>query len=186
MPRKSTIFSHTSSSAETKALGTRIARGLESKRTGAIILLLSGELGSGKTTFTQGFARGLGIKKRITSPTFILIQRHGLHTRHFTPLDSKSYRFKTKGNTLSPLARDSTTRDRNLTGFRNLFHIDCYRIKKAKEFLAIGLREILADPKNIVLIEWPEKIKAILPKGAMKISFAHSKRQNERIINIYS
>ena len=142
------------SSAETKSLASELARRVlreKSRVRGAFVVALHGDLGSGKTTFTQGFASELGVKKRITSPTFILMQRHGLRGQQF----------------------------------RNLYHIDCYRIKKAKEFLAIGLREILADPKNIVLIEWPEKIKAILPKSAIKISFAHSKRQNERIIKIY-
>src|SRR5207302_9909644 len=37
------------------------------------ILLLSGDLAAGKTTFTQGFARGLGVDDVITSPTFVLM-----------------------------------------------------------------------------------------------------------------
>lgn len=40
------------------------------------IVALSGELGAGKTTFVQGFAKGLGIKEKITSPTFVLIRQH--------------------------------------------------------------------------------------------------------------
>lgn len=39
------------------------------------VLGLIGDLGSGKTTFTQGFIRGLGIKKRILSPTFVILKR---------------------------------------------------------------------------------------------------------------
>lgn len=39
----------------------------------AVIILLEGELGAGKTTFLQGFAKGLGIKKKIQSPTFIIM-----------------------------------------------------------------------------------------------------------------
>ncbi len=38
------------------------------------VVLLKGNLGSGKTTFTQGLAKALGIKKRITSPTFLLMK----------------------------------------------------------------------------------------------------------------
>ncbi|MEO1131954.1 MAG: tRNA (adenosine(37)-N6)-threonylcarbamoyltransferase complex ATPase subunit type 1 TsaE [Cyanobacteria bacterium J06639_1] len=40
------------------------------------VLLLEGDLGGGKTTFTQGLGRGLGIRDRIVSPTFALIQEY--------------------------------------------------------------------------------------------------------------
>lgn len=40
------------------------------------VIGLSGELGTGKTTFIQGFAKGLGIKEKIISPTFVLIRQH--------------------------------------------------------------------------------------------------------------
>lgn len=40
------------------------------------LILLSGDLGAGKTTFVQGLAAGLGIPERITSPTFILVREH--------------------------------------------------------------------------------------------------------------
>lgn len=40
------------------------------------VIILTGELGAGKTTFTQGLARGLGITAPITSPTFVLARHH--------------------------------------------------------------------------------------------------------------
>lgn len=40
------------------------------------IVLVSGPLGAGKTTFVQGVARGLGVRERVTSPTFILVREH--------------------------------------------------------------------------------------------------------------
>jgi len=43
-----------------------------------LIIALTGELGSGKTTFVQGLARGLGIKKRVLSPTFILMRQYAI------------------------------------------------------------------------------------------------------------
>lgn len=48
------------------------------KKTGAAVFALQGELGAGKTTFVQGFLKGLGSKKRVTSPTFVLMRRHVL------------------------------------------------------------------------------------------------------------
>lgn len=41
----------------------------------ASILGLVGDLGGGKTTFLQGFAKGLGIKEKITSPTFVILKK---------------------------------------------------------------------------------------------------------------
>jgi tRNA threonylcarbamoyladenosine biosynthesis protein TsaE len=43
---------------------------------GGDVILLSGELGAGKTTFTQGVARGLGIREAVTSPTFVIARTH--------------------------------------------------------------------------------------------------------------
>jgi tRNA threonylcarbamoyladenosine biosynthesis protein TsaE len=43
------------------------------------VVLLEGELGAGKTTFTQGVGRGLGVSERVTSPTFTLVREHRCH-----------------------------------------------------------------------------------------------------------
>lgn len=43
-----------------------------------LILALEGELGAGKTAFVQGFAKGLGIREKILSPTFVLIKKYPL------------------------------------------------------------------------------------------------------------
>lgn len=62
-------------------------------------IALHGDLGSGKTTFTQGVAKGLGIKMRIISPTFIVVRTYALsnHTSgatHFYHIDL--YRVESK------------------------------------------------------------------------------------------
>jgi tRNA threonylcarbamoyladenosine biosynthesis protein TsaE len=43
------------------------------------IVLLSGPLGAGKTTFVKGVARGLGVVERVTSPTFTMVRQHDAH-----------------------------------------------------------------------------------------------------------
>jgi tRNA threonylcarbamoyladenosine biosynthesis protein TsaE len=40
------------------------------------VVLLAGQLGAGKTTFTQGVGRGLGVTERVTSPTFTMVRQH--------------------------------------------------------------------------------------------------------------
>jgi len=120
------------------------------KKNQAVILALKGNLGSGKTTFTQGFLRGLGIKKKITSPTFVIAKRYTLHA----------------------------------TRYKSVYHIDCYRIKKSQELLILGIKEIFDNSKNIVLIEWPERISKILPKERINLKFEYGKKENERKIMI--
>jgi tRNA threonylcarbamoyladenosine biosynthesis protein TsaE len=69
----------TDSSEKTKKLGKKVANILikkHGKNSKPIVLGLVGDLGSGKTTFVQGFATALGITKRIVSPTFIILRSY--------------------------------------------------------------------------------------------------------------
>ncbi|MGH9021315.1 MAG: tRNA (adenosine(37)-N6)-threonylcarbamoyltransferase complex ATPase subunit type 1 TsaE [Acidimicrobiales bacterium] len=61
--------------AGTAAAGERFASVL---RAGDVVLL-TGRLGAGKTTFVQGVARGLGVTDRVTSPTFTMVHEHRCH-----------------------------------------------------------------------------------------------------------
>jgi tRNA threonylcarbamoyladenosine biosynthesis protein TsaE len=63
---------YTPSADDTRAAGEAFASLL---RAGDIVLL-SGPLGAGKTTFTQGVGRGLGVRERVTSPTFTIVRQH--------------------------------------------------------------------------------------------------------------
>ncbi len=63
---------HTHSEGETEAVGEALARTLEP---GAVIAF-TGDLGAGKTAFTRGLARGLGLTGRVTSPTFTIVNEY--------------------------------------------------------------------------------------------------------------
>jgi tRNA threonylcarbamoyladenosine biosynthesis protein TsaE len=71
---------HSHSLSETQKIAAKYARSL--KGVGGIITL-SGDLGSGKTAFVQGFAQALGVKQRVLSPSYTLI-------RSYTVPDSES------------------------------------------------------------------------------------------------
>jgi len=103
----------------------------------AVVIGLQGELGSGKTNFVQGFAKELKIRKRLTSPTFVVLKRYAISNKQYA----------------------------------NLYHIDCYRLNKASDLLDLDFSEIINNPKNIVLIEWAEKVQKILPKNTIRIKF---------------
>ncbi len=62
----------TNSPAETEALGQRLAERLQP----GDVIAYTGDLGAGKTAFTRGLARGLGITERITSPTFTIVNEY--------------------------------------------------------------------------------------------------------------
>lgn len=66
------LRAHTSSPEETRRLASRLAT---AARRGDVIVL-QGSLGAGKTTFAQGFARGLGVEGPVTSPTFTLVRQY--------------------------------------------------------------------------------------------------------------
>ena len=114
----------------------------------AVVIALRGELGAGKTTLIQGFAKGLGIKSGILSPTFIIMKKFSIPKKPF----------------------------------KTFFHFDCYRIENEKEILELGFREIVSDPRNIVCIEWPEKIKSIVPRNAVWLRLSLGKNRNQRKI----
>ena len=62
----------TNSEKETEELGSRLGRQLEP---GAVVAF-TGDLGAGKTAFTRGLARGLGVTERVTSPTFTIVNEY--------------------------------------------------------------------------------------------------------------
>ncbi len=80
---------------ETESKGARFAKTLAN----GLTLALSGEFGCGKTVFTRGIARGLGIELPITSPSFTIIQEYKLEERILYHLDL--YRIDTEENALA-------------------------------------------------------------------------------------
>ena len=132
----------TKSAKETQSLGEKVSADLKP----GDILALYGELGSGKTTFIQGLARGLGIKKRVISPTFVFIRQY--------PINHKP---------------------------KMLYHVDLYRINNASEAQGLGLEELFADKDSIVVIEWADRVKEILPKKRTDIYFEYLEENQRRI-----
>jgi len=131
----------------------------------AVALALEGDLGAGKTTFLHGFAKGLGIKEKILSPTFIIMKKFKIPPN----------------NKLKTLPRRGSLKTANFQ-FSYFYHIDCYRLKNKKDLENLGFRKIVLNPENIVAIEWPEKIFRVIPKNFLKIKFTHLKANKRGII----
>ena len=62
----------TNSPCETEAVGAALARVLEP----GVVIAYRGDLGAGKTAFTRGLARGLGVKESVTSPTYTIVNEY--------------------------------------------------------------------------------------------------------------
>ena len=87
-----------------------------------------------------------------------------------------------KENVISPtfvIMKRYTIQD---TRYKFLVHIDAYRLDSHKELERLGWSEIIANPENLVLIEWPERVSEIIPKTAHLISLSH-KTDDEREIS---
>lgn len=104
------------SPSETKRIGADFAKRIVGVAPRVIALI--GDLGSGKTTFVQGMARGLGIDPSyyVNSPTFTMVNE-----------------------------------------YKNLIHVDLYRIEKEEEAISLALEDYRSGGK-IMVIEWAEKI----------------------------
>ena len=65
--------------------------------------------------------------------------------------------------------------------YTTFYHVDLYRAKNEKDAKSIGLSELWQDPKNIVIIEWADKAKKILPKNRIDIYFEYLGKTRRKI-----
>jgi len=154
----------TKNPAQTRKLGELLAKELRSGE----IICLTGELGSGKTTFAQGVLRGLGAKGPYTSPTFVILK---CYERKIRKSDQSS------AFPLLAKARNSS----KPSFIQNIYHVDTYRVGP-KDILDLGWREIISDKHNVVIVEWAERIKKVIPKKAIWLKFRCLKGDRRRIV----
>lgn len=65
--------------------------------------------------------------------------------------------------------------------FRHLVHVDAYRLESLAEARRLGLRDAFRDPDAVVVIEWANRIKKLIPKSAVRIKFEHAEKGWRRI-----
>lgn len=133
----------TKSAKETQEFGQEFSNNLK----GGEVIALRGDLGSGKTTFVQGLAHGLGLSDRIVSPTFIL------------------------------------RRDYQTAKGTRLVHIDLYRLEDCveKEAENLGLKDLFGKKDTIVVIEWADMVKDILPNSTIWITLVPFDSETRKI-----
>lgn len=97
-------------------------------------LALHGDLGAGKTTFVRHLLRSLGVRGRIKSPTYAVVEPHSAIDCPLMPPGE-------------PLL---------------IWHFDFYRFNDPREWEEAGFRELFATP-GLKLVEWPERAGGFLP-----------------------
>ncbi len=113
---------------ETEKIGEKLASRL---KIGDLIALY-GDLGSGKTYFVKGLARGLEVKQTVKSPSYSIINEY--------------------------------------SGKYPVFHIDFYRLENNADIESTGWLEYF-DYNGIIIIEWANKVKKLLPKRRFDVYF---------------
>jgi len=134
------VISH--SSAQTQRLGMRLGELLR----GGELLLLDGQLGTGKTTFTQGLAAGLNITESVNSPTFTLLKEYPAHS------------------SLSQDQGEQGKPDR----YPALYHFDLYRLDDPEEIVDLGFEDYFYG-SGVCVVEWAEKADIVWPIENMRI-----------------
>jgi len=122
----------------------RLARRFAAELKPGDVVCLEGDLGAGKTTFTQGLAAAMGVKGRVTSPTFCIVQEHR-----------------------APVAATAADGRPSL-----LVHMDLYRLHGEDDVIAIGWEDYLAEGA-VLVVEWPERAGTLIPSDARHVEFRH-------------
>lgn len=152
----------------TRQIAGRIAQHISGvkKKKRAYVVLLKGDLGSGKTTFTKGVLNYFGVRPRAASPTFVIMKRYEIGAGG----RGKVVKVKNKKE--------------NKSGIETMYHIDAYRLHSKKDLDVLGVGDILVDPQALICIEWPEKVRGIERNADLVVRFEHGENEHQRIITI--
>jgi len=140
----STASLHLADAAATEAAGARLASCVRP----GIVVTLTGDLGTGKTTLVRGCLRALGWRGPVKSPTYPLVEHYPLSSQYF-------------------------------------YHFDFYRFADPNEWETAGLADCFRDD-SVCVVEWPERVGALLPTPDLALVFAHGANGDGRELALHS
>ncbi len=121
----------------------RYVRDLAETLQGGEVLGLVGELGAGKTTFTQLLAKELGVAADVKSPTFVIMQVY-----------------------------DTFAKSAARRGITALCHVDAYRLEDGSELYGVGFDDYAEQPGTVTVVEWADRVPALHKlKGFRELTF---------------
>ncbi len=65
--------------------------------------------------------------------------------------------------------------------WKNLVHIDAYRLESSTELEKLGWAELIADPQNLIIVEWPERVPECLTGDVVRVSLSHIDEETREI-----
>lgn len=145
--------------SQTQRLGTALGALL---RKGDLILL-DGQLGAGKTTFTQGLARGMHISEVVNSPTFTLLKEY-------------------MGSTLAP---QDQVADPSVSTKLALYHFDLYRLDDPDEIVDLGFEEYFYG-SGVCVVEWAGNADALWPDDRLYVHLDSVDEKKRRLLFVAS
>lgn len=140
---------------DTRKLGRKLGRVLA----GGDVVCLAGGLGSGKTALAQGIGEGLNVRVPLTSPTFTLIQEYRGHVQG-DAVENNQGNNQRNGQGIG--------RGKDQGYDVRVVHMDLYRLAHPEEAEVIGVGDSFQEDA-VVLIEWPEIVRDILPDERLDI-----------------
>jgi len=162
----------THSAEETTAWGREFAKRLSAP----MLVLLSGDLGSGKTTLTKGIVAGLGAatEDEVTSPTFTLVHLYGPKSTAQSAKDAAL-----PATASARQASPSASAPAQLT-VPKVYHADLYRIESFHDFETLGLEDLFDTP-SIAIFEWSERFPLKSPWPQIHLHLEHAGADSRRI-----
>ncbi len=124
-----------------------------------IVFALHGEMGTGKTIFTKGLAKAMGITELVTSPTFAIENEYSVTVHPNTHISNPIH----------------------------LYHFDAWRLEKSDELRVLGFEDLIKN-KSVVSIEWAERVADVIKEFddeaiIIWVNFIYGKSENERLIS---
>ncbi len=128
------------------------------------VVLLTGELGAGKTTLAQGIGTGLGVTDQVTSPTFTLV---------------RTYPCPTPAASASGRSGDGD----DAPAVQAFLHADLYRLEHTAEVVDLAIGELVEDGA-VAVVEWGEVAESVLGADAMSVRLVSGPDDDERTVTV--
>ena len=144
-----------------------LARALAGVLRSGDVLLLAGDLGAGKTTFTKGLAAALGVMDPVTSPTFTLVRT-----------------YPTSATADGPPHTGRVT---------SIVHADLFRLDHLREVVDLAIGEMLEDGEeegeegeggSVAVVEWGDLAAPVLGRDALVVSLLQGSAPDERLVRL--